>query len=115
MRKSWTDIREAADHGASGVAILLMRDITKLTVLERSVTGTGFDYWLGPEVKADDELIFQDMIRLEISGINNGTRNQVRQRVTEKLTQTEQSDDWGLPAYVVVVEFGAPCSEVAKK
>ncbi|HEY9405796.1 MAG TPA: hypothetical protein VIQ24_24310 [Pyrinomonadaceae bacterium] len=115
MRKSWKDLREAVDHGASGVAILLMREMTNLTVIERSVTGTGFDYWLGPEDSDDDDLIFQDMVRLEISGINSGTRQELRRRVKDKLTQTEQSDSWGLTAYVVVVEFSAPCSEVVKK
>lgn len=115
MQKSWQDTREAVDHGASGVAILLMREMTNLTVIERSVTGTGFDYWLGPADKDDDDLIFQDMIRLEVSGINSGTRKDLRRRVEGKLTQTEQTDSWGLTAYVVVVEFSAPCSEVVKK
>jgi len=115
MLKSWTDDREAADDGASGIAILMMRDLTNLTVVERSVTGTGFDYWLGPEDKEDDELIFQDKVRLEVSGINRGSMADVRRRVEQKLTQTGQSDDWGLDAYVVVVEFGKPCSQVMMK
>ena len=115
MRKSWKDDKEAVDDGASGIAILMMRDLTKLTVVERSVTGTGFDYWLGPEDKNDDELIFQDKVRLEISGINKGSTADVRRRVEEKLTQTKQSDCWKLDAYVVVVEFGKPCSQVVKK
>jgi hypothetical protein len=115
MRKSWKDDREAADDGASGVAILMMRELTRLTVVERSVTGTGFDYWLGPEDKDDDELIFQDKVRLEISGINKGSTADVRRRVEGKLTQTKQSDSMKLSAYVVVVEFGKPCSQVVKK
>lgn len=115
MRKSWADIREAAEHGASGIAILMMRTLTKLTVVERSVTGTGFDYWLGPEGAEDDELIFQNKVRLEISGINSGNKVDVRRRVEAKLRQTEQSDSWKLSAYIVIVEFGKPCSEVAKK
>jgi hypothetical protein len=115
MRKSWTDDKEAADDGASGIAILMMRDLTNLTVVERSVTGIGFDYWLGPEDKDDDELIFQDKVRLEVSGINKGSMADVRRRVDQKLAQTDQSDSWGLEAYVVVVEFGKPCSQVMKK
>jgi hypothetical protein len=115
MRKSWADIREAVDHGASGIAILFMRDMTKLTVIERSSIGPGFDYWLGPEGKEDDELIFQDKVRLEISGINVGNTADVKRRVGQKLDQTNPSDSWGLPAYVVVVEFGRPCSQIAKK
>jgi hypothetical protein len=55
------------------------------------------------------------MIRLEISGINSGSNNDVDRRVRQKLTQTDRSDSLGLPAYVVVVEFGKPCSQVVKK
>jgi hypothetical protein len=115
MRKSWRDLAEAAEHGASGIAILLMRDLTNLTVVERSVKGTGFDYWLGPEETADDELIFQNMTRLEISGIRSGGNSDIARRVQDKLSQTDRTDDLGLPAYVVVVEFSKPCSQVVKK
>jgi hypothetical protein len=115
MRRSWKDAIEAADDSATGVAILLIQELEGMTVVERSVTSTGFDYWMGPDDKDDDELIFQDKVRLEISGINKGRNSHVMSRVKEKLKQTEQSDSWNLKAYVIVVEFSRPYTWVEKK
>jgi hypothetical protein len=113
MRQSWSDEREATDNGACGVAILLMRELTGLTVIERAVIGDGFDYWLGPNT--EDDLRLEDLARLEVSGIRQGSEAEVKARVRQKLAQTAPSDHLGLPAYVVVVEFSRPLSRVVNK
>jgi hypothetical protein len=48
MRRYWNDPDEAAEQGAYAAALLLLRALAGLTVLERSRKGTGFDWWLSP-------------------------------------------------------------------
>lgn len=109
--KCWNDPEVTTEHGAVGVAVLLAKKEIGYNVIERSRKGTGFDYWLG-----DDEINpFQNKARLEISGIRNGSDNQIRSRVKQKKNQTNPSDRYSLPAFIIVVEFGNPIAEVHKK
>lgn len=110
MRRFWNDLDVATEHGAYGVAILLVRRITGYTIVERARKGTGFDWWLGHE---DD--LFQKKARLEVSGILRGDSAQIARRVALKKKQTRQSDSTDLPAYVVVVEFSTPRSKFVKR
>ena len=114
MRRSWNDAEYTTEQGAYGVAILLVLGLTEYTVIEKARKGPGFDYWLG---RAEDSegLPFQNVSRLEVSGIRSGDDSFVRARVNEKLKQVAPSDSSDLPAYVVVVEFGSPLSQVVKK
>lgn len=107
----WADLTEAVEQGAVGIAILLARLLGGYTVVERAVKGTGIDWWMG---RTDDPL-FQRKARLEVSGILGATAGQVAARAAAKVEQTKQSDDSGLEAYVVVVEFSAPRSQVLKR
>jgi len=114
MRRAYEDMERATELGAYGVAILLVKDQTGLTAVRQSRKGTGFDYWLGPD-GTDDQLVFQDAARLEVSGILSGTDSQFLTRVKQKLKQTQPSDSSGLPAYACVVEFSRPQAEIATK
>lgn len=96
------------------IAILLAIKKTGYSTVERSIKGTGFDYWLG-EAKNTEELPFQRKARLEISGIRSGNEYQVNRRVNMKLMQTNRSDNIGLPAYIIVVEFSMPMSIFKEK
>jgi hypothetical protein len=113
MRRCWADPEEATEQGACGLAVLLIEQLTGWTVLERSRRGTGFDYWLGR--RGSEDPLFQNKVRLEISGIRQGSTAAVNRRVREKIEQTRRSDSTGLSAYVVVVEFGLPCSFMMKR
>lgn len=115
MIRTYDDLQDATELGASGVALLLAREETGLTAIQRSRKGTGFDYWLGPGNQNDDELPFQRSARLEVSGILKGTDNQVTARIRQKLRQTDPSDGLRLSAYAVVVEFGQPMAQISKK
>lgn len=107
MRRCWADPEVATEHGAYGIAALLVVELADLTVLERSRKGTGFDYWLGSKSAA--EPLFQNKVRLEVSGIRNGDESAIKSRVKLKVEQTRRSEGI-LPAYVIVVEFGGPRS-----
>ena len=112
IRRTWGDLDEAVEHGAYGLAALLVAEHTDLEVVERSRKGKGFDYWLGP--KGEDTLLFQRTARLEVSGIGRGDESAVTARVKKKLKQISVSDGQ-LPGYVVIVEFGSPRARVIKK
>ena len=115
-RRTWADLQEATEHGATGIAVLLAKKELGYAVIERSAKGTGIDYWLGHE---QDGPPFQSKARLEVSGIlrveesDIDVERAVGKRVREKLKQTLPSSG-SLPAYVIVVEFGTPLAEVQK-
>jgi hypothetical protein len=111
MRSCYGDLEYTTEHGAYGVAILLILNLTDYAIVERSRKGTGFDYWLGRK----DDVLFQKSARLEVSGIRNGDIDAVRARVNAKLNQVKRSDDLGIPAFIVVVEFSNPLSQVVQK
>ena len=71
LHRTYDDPDEATEEGACGVAILLAREITGLSVVRRARRGTGFDYYLGTDAALD----FQ--ARLEVSGIRRGNEAQV--------------------------------------
>lgn len=127
-RRSRADTVEATEDGAAGIAILLTIREIGYTVVLRSYKTTGFDYWLGNrdtsivnlvERKAteglqhlleDDALIVRG--RMEVSGILQGSDSQIRARSNQKIIQTDQSASSGLPAFVIVVEFGSPTAVI---
>jgi len=114
IKDTWNDLEETTEYGATYAAIIIVYFFTPLKVIKRSVKGTGFDYWLSE--KEDEVYPFQEKARLEISGILKENKSgQIKSRVKEKIKQTEQSNNLKLPAYIVVVEFSTPKSEVAIK
>ncbi len=112
MIRTWADREFATETGAYGIAALIIEALTELTVIERSRKGTGFDYWLGPRASAVP--LFQEKARLEVSGIRTGNAAYIRTRVRKKIKQTRVSDG-AIPAFVIVVEFSGPRSEVVQR
>ena len=110
---TWSDLQEATEYGAYGVAILIVLRLTDTRQVERSAKGTGVDYWMGDAKERSG--IFQRAARLEVSGILRGDETKVAARLAKKLAQTKQSDEAGLPAYVAIVDFGRPEVRFAKR
>jgi len=113
--RCWADSEDATEHGAYAVAIVLVHELTPLTVVERSKKGTGFDYWLGE--RDHPTPLFQEKSRLEVSGIRTGTNALVLAREQAKIKQvnlhaTEATKS--LPAIVVIVEFSTPRSRYTR-
>jgi hypothetical protein len=110
MRRCYNDPEEATEWGACGLALLLMRDLSGFSVVERSRRGTGFDYWLGDL----DESAFQQKVKLEVSGIRRGNMQAIAARIGQKRRQTERAT--GTEAtYLAVVEFGQPTARVEER
>jgi hypothetical protein len=113
MRRTWNDLEEAVEHGAYGLAALIIAEHTHLEVVERSRKGTGFDYWLGQKGEGGGAL-FQHAARMEVSGIQHGDDKTIEARVRKKLEQTTRTDGT-LPAFIVVIEFSTPRVQVVTK
>lgn len=114
MRRAYRDLQEATELGACGIAILVARAVTGLVAVERSVKGTGFDYWLGTINAPESNLEpLERKARLEVSGILHDVEEVVEVRVRQKLEQTQRSAGT-YPAYVVVVEFSHPMAWVER-
>ena len=43
----WKEIREIAENGSIAIAFFLILELTEYQIIQQSVIGTGFDYWLG--------------------------------------------------------------------
>ncbi len=104
MKRTHNDEPVATEEGAYGVAFMVASKEMDVKAIEKSRKKTGIDYWLGTE----DDFLFQNKLRLEVSGIRNGTDQQLESRYNTKMTQSEKSDYTKLPALVVIVEFGKP-------
>ncbi len=110
MQRCWNDAEYTTEQAAYGMAFLLIRHLTQLTVIERSRKGSGFDYWLGLEQL---NLPFQRMMRLEVSGIRQGNDSLIKTRVRIKQEQVRRVKN-DCPAYVAIVEFGTPCANISQ-
>lgn len=112
MRRSYGDLEFTTETAAYGISILIIDANTELTVVERSRKGGGFDFWLGR--KDAPGPYFERKARLEVSGIRCGTDGAINSRIKMKMDQTKRSDG-SFPAYIIVVEFGAPKAKVIEK
>ena len=108
INKSHNDLQEATERGATCIAIHLVNNLLGLSVLERSRKGTGFDYWLG---QPNQNTLFQNAKKLEVSGILRGDNGDIQQRLRLKQKQVNRFN--GINCCIVVVEFGCPLSHIA--
>jgi len=111
VESTYSDLEEATEYGAMGIAILLSVKLIKFSTVERSMKGTGVDYWIG-EKNGD---MFQKKARLEISGIFKGNDSQFKSRLKQKFKQTGVSDSLGYDCFVSIVEFSMPKASFLSK
>lgn len=111
LRKAHADSVESVEDSAKALSFLLVRELTPYTAVEQAQRGTTVDYFLS-EKERNDDLIFNNTARLEMSGINAGDMQQVDARVKDKLDRLR---DDPLPAYIVVVEHKAPLAKMVVK
>jgi hypothetical protein len=60
--RTWQDQIYCTDHGAVCLSVMLVKECTEYTVVERARIGSGVDYWLAK----DGDALFQKCARLEI-------------------------------------------------
>ena len=110
MSQTWNDFQYAVEHGAYGIALLLLKETHGLVAVERSRKGTGFDFWMG----TNTDPLFQDKAFLEVSGILSGDRSRVSNRRNEKFIQVGQTS-YPSKGFIVIVEFGNPIAEITQR
>ncbi len=109
---SWRDFREATEYGATGIALLLMSELTEFDFFERNDQGFSSDYALKKTIELDSLPVeAQQIASLEISGILSETQaNTINIRINQKKNRKGLKK----PFFVAVVEFGNPKAKIVQ-
>jgi hypothetical protein len=100
---SYRDENRMTDYAAMCIALLLSSELIDFDDVEVSRQGEGVDFWFSQNGKLGA------VARVEVSGISVATTaNSVKNRLKMKLTQTNQSDNSGVPVYIAIIEFSQP-------
>lgn len=99
-QRSWKNRDDATRDGAYVVSLAVVEREIGMVALSRADTRTGADYYVGRPGLPDLEEAF----RLEVSGVDEGDRAEVRRRLKNKEDQAARGDSF-LPAYASVVGF----------
>jgi len=111
-RITWRDTKEATRYAAKGIAILLIKELTKFTHFERLYQGLGIDFFLSDN---NEKVTNRELSRLEVSGLFKETKgNTLNIRISSKENQVKKSDFLGFSVYIVVVEFEKPSAKIIK-
>ena len=108
-KRTYNDLDEATEYGACAVAMVIIKRLMGKVVVERSKKGKGFDYWLG---SSDDDNLFQDRTRLEVSGIRRGSESIINTRLRVKEAQIKRGTG---AALIAIVEFSRPRTRLVAK
>lgn len=104
IRGAWANEDDTTECGAYACALAAVELAEGLVALRRAETRTGADYYVGyPGTPLDD---LEDAVRLEVSGVSEGTEAVVAQRLRAKLDQARRGAS-NLPAMAGVVGFRA--------
>ena len=103
-RDAWANETDATEAGASACALAAIELSDDLVAVRRAETGTGADYYVAPSGASVDDL--EDCLRLEVSGVDRGSKRIVRRRLGDKLNQAAKGKS-NLPALAGVVGFKA--------
>lgn len=99
-RRSWNNRDDATRDGAYVVSLAVVEQELGLVALSRADTRTGADYYVGRPGLPD----LEEAVRLEVSGVDEGDRAEIRRRLKVKVDQAARGDSF-LPAYASVVGF----------
>lgn len=102
IRNAWANENDATRDGAYACALAAVELIYGMVAVRRAETLTGADYYIGEPGQAFED--FEDCIRLEVSGINQGSDASVTQRLKQKVAQAAAGKS-NLPAMACVVSF----------
>lgn len=109
------NLDDAVEFGAEAISLLIIREKTEFTTIERAVRGTGIDYWLGYKDENRNGLFSMRDARLEISGLlKESGSNTVKNRINTKLKQIKASNHT-FPVFISIIEFSNPKAETVRK
>jgi len=101
---AWANADDATRDGAYAVALAVLEAELRLLAVSRAETLTGADYYLAEPGNTDGGDDLERAFRLEVSGVDKGTRAVVHQRLNQKVDQARRGNS-SLPAYACVVGF----------
>ena len=101
---AWANVTDTTEAGAYGCVIAGVELLRNLFAVRRAETGTGADYYIGPQGSGQNDL--EECLRLEISGVSEGDSRDVNRRLLEKIQQALDGDS-NLPALAGVMGFAS--------
>lgn len=101
-RRAWANEIDTTEAGAYACVIAAVELLTGMVAVRRAEGGTGADFYIGPPGAGREDL--EDCLRLEVSGVDRGTPEQVARRLDQKIGQVIRGRS-DLPAYAGVVGF----------
>ena len=104
IRDAWANADVATENAAYGCVISGVERTRSLFAVRRAETGTGADYYIGPLGSGVDDL--KGCFRLEVSGVGDGSAQDVARRLAQKVTQARNGSS-SLPALAGVAGFSA--------
>ncbi len=99
---AWANEIDATECGAYGVCLAAVEVEEDLVAVRRAETLTGADWYVAPVGTEPDDL--ENCFRLEVSGVDSGSRSAVEVRLRQKIEQTRRGAS-NLPAIASVVGF----------
>jgi hypothetical protein len=104
LKNGWNNQGDTTEMGAYGVSLAAVELSRSLVAVSRAETRTGADYYLGLPSQTVEDL--ESLIRLEVSGTDNGSASTIRERLQQKKNQAKNGKS-NLPAIASVVGFAA--------
>lgn len=101
---AWANTVDTTEAGAYGCVVAGVEQLRGLFAVRRAETGTGADYYVGPQGSGEDDL--EGCLRLEVSGVDGGSVDVVISRVRAKSRQAQHGNS-NLPALAGVIGFSA--------
>ena len=104
VKGAWANETDTTEAGAYACVLAAVELLYGMVAVRRAETRTGADYYIAlPGTRADD---LENLIRLEVSGVDRGTPSDVVRRLNDKLVQAARGNS-NLPAIAGVVGFRA--------
>ena len=104
VKGAWANETDTTEAGAYACVLAAVELLYGMVAVRRAETRTGADYYIAlPGTRADD---LENLIRLEVSGVDRGTPSDVVRRLNDKLEQAARGNS-NLPTIAGVVGFRA--------
>ena len=103
-RGAWANEIDTTEAGAYACVLAAVELFDGLVAVFRAETETGADYYIAPPDAGMDDM--EENIRLEVSGVDQGSESTVRYRLREKIDQLARAGD-DIPGIAGVIGFRA--------
>jgi hypothetical protein len=99
---AWANTIDTTENGAYALCLAAVETVENLVAVRRAETLTGADWYVAPIGTDPQDL--ETCFRLEVSGVDIGSKSVIHARLRQKLEQTRKGDS-NVPAIATVVGF----------